>query len=124
MPLAAYSKKAKTIMRRPISFEKFERYAKKLLQNGTPICPCCLSEHLTFTTDEEHTEFWLECTACHIGIRSSLFSFVRKSWENRPAKIRKLHEITHNITCSYWDDDINNTRYVTLPEPDDDTQYF
>lgn len=105
-----------------ITFDKFKNYATKLLQNGTPVCPCCLSDRLMFTTDDDHQEFWLECRVCHIGVRNSLFSFVRRNWENRPAKIQELHKVTHDITCSYWDDSINNIQYVTLPEPDDNTQ--
>ena len=96
-----------------ISFEQFEKYAQKLLKNGTNICPCCLSKHIHFTTDDDHTEYWLECAVCHIGVRSSQFSSTHRTWEYRPHNISKLHERTHNITCEYYDDIHNENQYVT-----------
>lgn len=96
-----------------ISFDRFQTYAKKLLKDGTNICPCCLSKKITFTTDDEHNEFWLECKVCHVGVRNSQFSRTHRSWEHRPSNIPQLNEITHDIECEYWDETIYDTRTIT-----------
>lgn len=96
-----------------ISFQKFKQYALKLLQNGTKVCPCCLSKHIVFTTNDEHSEFYLECAACHIGAHTSNFTQARRTWEHRPDHTPALQQITHNITCEYFDDGQNKNRYIT-----------
>lgn len=96
-----------------ISFDRFQTYANKLLKDGTKICPCCLSRKIIFTTDDEHNEFWLECKACHVGVRNSQFSRTHRSWEHRPPHIQQINETTRDIECEYWDGTLNNIRTVT-----------
>lgn len=103
-------------MAETITFEKFERYARKILDRGLPVCPCCLHKGLSFTTDDGHSEFWIECRACRIQARDQQFSRARSTWEHRSSKDPALHEITRDISCEFWDDGINDIRYVALPD--------
>lgn len=82
----------------------FITYSKKLLKEGVKVCPCCLSDKIIFNTDEEHTEYKLVCKLCNIGIHDHLFSRIKKSWNNRRLENIEINKITHNIECTWWDD--------------------
>lgn len=106
-----------------IGFDVFKRYALDLLKEGTKICPCCLSRSILFTTDGKHNEYWLECRTCHVGVRNPLFMKTQLTWEQRPSKIEKINAVTHEIECSYWDDEIKRNRYITLDDlPSEESQ--
>lgn len=95
-----------------ITRESFIEYSRKLLADGSKVCPCCLSSSLEFTTDDEHQEYWLECKVCHIGIRDHLFTRVKKSWNQRNLDNPKINKITHNIECTWWNEAIQKVENV------------
>lgn len=104
-------------MSKRIEFDRFREYALKLLNDGTKVCPCCLSKRIQFTTDDGHDEFWLECASCHMGVRDHLFSRVHAIWEKRPSGVSKIGQVTYDIECSYYDDGTGTVKYVTMDDP-------
>lgn len=97
-----------------ITWQRFESVARKLLQNGVKVCPCCLHDHIEFSTTDDHRTYILECAACHIGIQASLMFQIRERWNRRYIKDERINKITHNITCDYLDTDADMIRSVCL----------
>ena len=96
-----------------IKYENFKKYALMLITNGTTVCSCCLYSKLTFTTDDNHDEYWLECSACHIGRHNAIFSRIKKSWEHRVSNDPQIKNRTHDIQCEWYDNTTQNTIDIT-----------
>lgn len=97
-----------------ITQESFVNYSKRMIKDGFKICPCCLSSKLEFRTDDEHSEYILECKSCGVGVRNHIFARIKKAWNNRCLSMTELNKVTHDIDCTWWDDDKQEVITVTL----------
>lgn len=97
-----------------ITREKFIDFSRKILQDGAKVCPCCLWEDLDFGTDDDHTEYWLECRRCHIKMTDHLFRRTYQNWNCRVLDDPRINEITHDIKCEWWNDELYTVETVTL----------
>ena len=94
--------------------KKFIDFSRKIIQNGVKVCPCCLWKGIVFSTDDSHTEYWLECRKCHIKVTDHLFKRVIQTWNYRALDNQSINEITHDIECEWWNNELHTVETVTL----------